>query len=249
MIELAKQCALEAGAFLKESLGMVLQIDRQSEAMIISRIKSVHPDHDFLAEESGGADVSSRYRWIIDPLDGTVNYTHGVKTFCVSIGLEVNGEVVLGVIYDPNLDELYTAEKGEGAFLNGNPIHVSSASRLIDSLLVTGFPYNIKENPYNVREHFNNFLFEAQGIRRIGSAALDLCYVAAGRFDGYWEVTLSPWDLAAGYLIVHEAGGVVTDFTGAPTTIYRPNVLASNGKIHALMVDVLGRVRKEDRKT
>lgn len=255
MIQLAIEAAREAGTFLKSSVGgvrqierkfgqernLVTEIDKQSEEIIISRIRNQYPDHDFLAEESGGHDKKSDYRWIIDPLDGTLNFTHGVPIFCVSIGLEVKGEVVLGVVYDPNLDELFTAEKGRGAFLNQKPIRVSTTSTLIESLLVTGFPYTIKDNPDNAVQHFVNFLMEAQAVRRLGSAALDLCYVAAGRFDGFWEVALSPWDVAAGVLILQEAGGKFTDFHGNPSAIYTKRVLVSNGLIHQKLVEVLKR--------
>ncbi len=255
MNQLAIEAALEAGRFLKLNVGKVLQIerkfgqernlvteiDRESEHIIISKIKKHYPDHDFLAEESGSHDTKSDYRWIIDPLDGTLNFAHGVPIFSVSIGLEVKGEVVLGVVYDPNLDELFTAEKGRGAFLNKKPIRVSTVSTMIESLLVTGFPYTIKDNPDNAVQHFVNLLMEAQAVRRLGSAALDLCYVAAGRFDGFWEVSLSPWDVAAGVLILQEAGGTFTDFHGNPSTIYTKRVLVSNGLIHDMLAEVLKR--------
>ncbi|HWP82383.1 MAG TPA: inositol monophosphatase family protein [Bacteroidota bacterium] len=259
MIDLAIEAALEAGRFLKMNIGKVKQIerkydqetnlvtelDRKSEEIIIRTIKKRYAQHDFLAEESGSHQKESEYRWIIDPLDGTTNFTHGLPIFCVSIGLEVRGELTLGVVYDPNLDELFTVEKGKGAFLNSRPIHVSTTAKLQQSLVVTGFPYDIKENPHNAIQHFSNFLVEAQAVRRLGSAALDLCYVACGRFDGYWEVFLNPWDMAAGVLLLQEAGGKWTDFRGFPTTIYNHNVLVSNGLIHEQMVEVLKRGRDE----
>jgi myo-inositol-1(or 4)-monophosphatase len=255
MIETAVEAAMEAGRFLKMNVGkfrhverkegqetnLVTEIDKRSEEIIISKIKQRYHHHDFLAEESGSHDTKSDYRWIIDPLDGTLNFTHGFPIFCVSLALEIKGEVVLGVVYDPNADELYTAEKGRGAMLNHKPIRVSTTSSLIESMLVTGFPYHIRTNPDHAIEHFNNFLMEAQAIRRLGSAALDLCYVAAGRFDGFWEVALNPWDMAAGVLLVQEAGGKYTDFRGFPTTIYQKQLLVSNGKIHDKMVEVLKR--------
>lgn len=255
MLDVAIRAAREAGQYLKEHVGraravetkkgeernLVSEIDKGSEARIISLIKSRFPGHDVLAEESGGASTSGTYRWIIDPLDGTTNFLHGVPIFCVSIGVEHNGEIVAGVVYDPNLDELYTAERGSGAFLNGQRLTVSSTSEMIRSLLVTGFPYDIARNPQHAVEHFNNFLMAARGIRRLGSAALDLCYVAAGRFDGFWEVHLQPWDMAAGKLLVEEAGGRTTDFTGAPARIHGKQIVASNGEIHGAMLEVLGR--------
>lgn len=255
MIQLATEAALEAGRFLKMSVGkikqierkqgqelnLVTEIDKKSEEMIIRKIKQRYPHHDFLAEESGSHEKKSDYKWVIDPLDGTTNFTHGFPIFCVSIALEVKGEVVLGVVYDPNADELYSAERGKGATLNGKPIRVSKVSTLIESMLVTGFPYTIRENPDEIIRHFSSFLVEAQAIRRLGSAALDLCYVAAGRLDGFWETSLNPWDMAAGVLIAEEAGGKFTDFRGFPSSIYNKQLLVSNGLIHEQMVNVLGK--------
>jgi myo-inositol-1(or 4)-monophosphatase len=260
MIHTAIEAALEAGRFLKMNMGkvkhierkqgqetnLVTEIDRTSEAMIIATIKRRFPHHDILAEESGSHNKQSDFRWIIDPLDGTTNFTHGLPVFCVSIALEVKGVLTLGVVYDPNLNELFTVEKGRGAFLNNRPIRVSTTEGLDESLVVTGFPYSIRKNPGNAIQHFTNFLLEAQAVRRLGSAALDLCYVAAGRFDGYWEVALNPWDMAAGVLLVEEAGGKVTDFRGFPSTIYNPPVLATNGIVHDQMVEVLRRGMNED---
>ncbi|HTP12830.1 MAG TPA: inositol monophosphatase family protein [Bacteroidota bacterium] len=253
MLQLAVDAALEAGRFLKMNIGkikhiehkqgeernLVTEIDKKTEHMIIEKIKQRYPQHDFLAEESGSHHSVSDYKWIIDPLDGTTNYTHGLPVFCTSIALEHQGQVVLGAIYDPNQDELFTAEKGKGAYLNNRRIHVSSAARLMESLIVTGFPYDIKDNPYNAVGHFANFLMSSQAVRRLGSAALDLSYVACGRFDGFWEVTLNPWDMAAGVLFVEEAGGKFTNFRGFPSDIYSPNVLTTNGLIHDQMVDIL----------
>jgi myo-inositol-1(or 4)-monophosphatase len=253
MLELAIEAALEAGKYLKESVGnirhieykegqetnLVTEIDKQSEQMIMEKIKQHYPDHDFLGEETGGHNVKSEYRWIIDPLDGTVNFTHGLPLFCVSIGLEYKGTIQLGVVYNPISNELFTAERGKGAYLNSKRLQVTKTNTLIESMLVTGFPYNVKENPDHAVEHFTNFLMEAQALRRLGSAALDICYVAAGRFEGFWEVNLHPWDVAAGVLILLEAGGVWTDFHGLPTSVYNPQLLASNGSIHEEMIRVL----------
>ncbi len=253
MLNIAIEAAKEAGKYLKYSVGkvksvemkqgeernLVSEIDKGSEAKIISIIKRHYPNHAILAEESGASSATADYKWVIDPLDGTTNFLHGLPVFCVTIGIEYKGEIVAGVVYDPNLEELFTAEKGSGAFLNGKRMKVSSATKLIDSLLVTGFPYDIGKNPNNAVGHFVNFLMEGQGIRRLGSAALDLSYVAAGRFDGFWEVNLNPWDMAAGVLFVREAGGIVTDFSGAPSSIYTKQVLATNGVIHEAMLSVL----------
>lgn len=256
MLNIAIEAALEAGKFLKYNVGkvknierkkgeetnLVTEIDKQSEALIINKIRQHFPSHDILGEESGAHDAKSDYRWIIDPLDGTTNYTHGLPIFCVTIGVEYKGEIIVGAIYDPNSDEMFSAEKGKGAFLNGKKIHVSSHHTLINSLLVTGFPYNVKENPGNVVEHFVHFLPVAQGVRRLGSAALDMAYVACGRLDGYWEVFLNPWDKAAGILLVREAGGTVTTFTGNETdVIYTADTLATNGLIHHEMLSIIQR--------
>lgn len=253
MLNVAIEAAREAGRFLKLSVGkvrnievkqgdernLVSEIDRGAEERIIAIIRRHYPGHAILAEESGGSLAPAEYRWIIDPLDGTTNFLHGVPIFSVSIGIERRGELIAGVVYDPNQDEMFTAEKGAGAFLNGRRLKVSSSSVLVESLLVTGFPYNITENPGNAVEHFVHFLMAARGVRRLGSAAMDLCYVAAGRFDGFWEVSLSPWDMAAGALLVQEAGGRVTDMAGGPLNIYQKTVLASNGPIHDTMLAVL----------
>lgn len=253
-LNFAIEVAKEAGRFLKinigkvrniqtkkEEINLVTEIDKESEKKIVELIKSKFPHHQILAEESGEMKSESDYKWIIDPLDGTTNYTHSFPIFCVSIALEYKGEVILGVIYDPNLDELFWAEKGKGAFLNNKKISVSKTDKLIKSMLATGFPYNVRENPDNCIEHFVNFLMEAQAIRRLGSAALDLAYVACGRLDGFWEVNLNPWDVAAGKIIIEEAGGKITDFYGSKFSIYTKGVLASNGLIHEQMLEVIKR--------
>jgi myo-inositol-1(or 4)-monophosphatase len=257
MLNVAIEAAREAGRFLKLSVGkvrnveqkkgeernLVSEIDRGAEERIIGIIKRHYPSHAILAEESGGSEAPAEYRWIIDPLDGTTNFLHGVPIFSVSIAVEHRGEVIAGVVYDPCMDEMFTGEKGKGAFLNGRRLKVSGASRMIDSLLVTGFPYDIASNPDAAVERFVGFLMEAQGVRRLGSAALDLCYVAAGRFEGFWEVYLSPWDMAAGALFVREAGGMTTDMEGAPLSIYQKRVVASNGLMHKAMLDILQKTR------
>jgi myo-inositol-1(or 4)-monophosphatase len=253
MLNTAIEAARDAGLFLKESVGkvrtievkqgevrnLVSEIDRGSEERIIRMIKSRYPSHAILAEESGASSAAADTRWIIDPLDGTTNFLHGVPIFSVTIGIEHRGEIVAGVVYDPNLDEMFSAEKGSGAFLNGKRITVSGADALINSLLVTGFPYDLAEHPGHAVEHFVQFLMAARGMRRLGSAAIDLAYVAAGRFDGFWEVSLNPWDMAAGALLVTEAGGQVSGYTGKPLDIYAKRIVASNGRIHPAMVDVL----------
>jgi len=254
MIDVAIEAATTAGKFLRQNVGkiksietkggearnLVTEIDKGAEELIISIIHRKFPSHDILAEESGATKGhASDYRWVIDPLDGTTNFTHGLPVFCVSIGLEHKGELIAGVVYDPNLQELFTAERGAGAFLNGKKIRVSDRATLKESLLVTGFPYNIAENPNNAVEHFVSFLMKAQAVRRMGSAAIDLAYVAAGRFDGFWEVALHPWDMAAGALLVMEAGGKLSDFGGTEFSIYNPEMVSSNGRVHGEMVGVL----------
>ncbi|HLX11358.1 MAG TPA: inositol monophosphatase family protein [Bacteroidota bacterium] len=254
MIEIAITAARTAGTFLKQNVGkikqieqkygqeknLVTEIDKESERIIIEMIRKNFPDHAILAEEGGlGSAVPSAYKWIIDPLDGTTNYTHGFPVFCVSIGIEHNGVMEHGVIYDPNFDELFTATRGKGAFVNGKPMRVSKVNTLSKSLLVTGFPYNIAENPDHAIEHFGNFLKKAQAVRRMGSAAIDLAYVACGRYEGFWEVALHPWDVAAGKLLVEEAGGKLTDFRGNDYSVYEKQLLATNGLVHEEMKGVL----------
>lgn len=246
-IRTAVDAARSAGKFLIDNLGkvrsitekdgwgknVVTEIDQASEEMIIRMIREKFPGDGFLAEESGKSeDEGAEYRWIIDPLDGTTNYTHGFPVFCVSIAVEHRGEIVCGVIYDPNMDELFTAEAGAGAFLNGDRMRVSSITTMKRGLLVTGFPYNVSENPDKTIERFVGALMKAQAVRRMGSAAIDLAYVACGRYEGFWEVGLHPWDTAAGVLLVTEAGGRVTDFDGGNYSIYGKDIAASNSSIH-----------------
>ena len=225
---------------LKQTINLVTNADHQAEQQIIDVIHAAFPDHPVLAEERGLSKHSpSRYKWVIDPLDGTTNFAHGFPAYCVSIGVECDGRGIIGVVYDPTRDELFTAQMGQGAYLNGLPISVSTTNHLDRALLVTGFAYNIRETTNNNLNHFARFVLKVQGLRRTGTAALDLCYVAAGRFDGFWEVTLNPWDMAAGVVILREAGGRVTDFKGAPHSIYGQELVASNGSIHQAMLNLL----------
>ena len=250
-----KECAIEiardAGIFLRNKLhsvhtidykgeiNLVTEVDKISEEMITSKITTLFPDHDILAEEFTNIDSGSDFRWIIDPLDGTTNYAHGFPFFCVSIALERLDTIIVGIVYDPMLDEMFVAEKGKGAFLNGREIHVSNTRGIIKSFLATGFPYDIREESHNNLNYFNEMIIKAQAIRRAGSAALDIAYVAAGRFDGFWEIKLNPWDVAAGWLLVEEAGGMVTDMGGNNYFLESPSILASNGRIHKGMMAVL----------
>jgi len=223
----------------KGDVDLVTAADRAAEAAIVALIRSRHPDHDILAEEDDYGQLQSDCRWIIDPLDGTTNFAHGFPWFAVSIGLEVDGRLVLGAIYNPYVGELYLAERGSGAFLNDRRLQVSSTTRLDRSLLATGFPYDRKTARANNYDHFVRFQQAAQACRRPGAASLDLACVAAGRFDGFWEMKLKPWDLAAGVLLVAEAGGCVTDFDGRPMALDGDECLASNGLIHQAMQDLL----------
>jgi myo-inositol-1(or 4)-monophosphatase len=224
----------------KNLLNLVTDADHAAEQCVIDHIRAQFPTHRILAEERGAdAQRLSIYEWVIDPLDGTTNFAHGFPTYAVSIGVVRDGAGVLGVVYDPTRDELFTARAGGGAWLNGRPINVTSTEQLDHALLVTGFSYDIRDTPNNNLNHFCQFALKAQGLRRTGSAALDLCYVAAGRFDGFWEVKLNPWDMAAGVVILREAGGMVTDFGGKTHSIYQPELVASNGRIHTAMLDVI----------
>ncbi len=215
-----------------------LQIEREFRAMVAERF----PGHAVLGEEFSGADdreSPAEYCWVLDPVDGTTNFAHGLPIFCASLALEIRGEAVAGAVYDPNRRELFTAERGAGARLNGVPLRVSSADTLIDSLLVTGFHYSIHKDPLELLGLFGEFITRARAVRRLGSAAIDLCYVAAGRFDGFWEQKLQPWDVAAGALIVQEAGGMVTTSSGDPFRSGLGSVLATNGRIHDEMVQTI----------
>jgi myo-inositol-1(or 4)-monophosphatase len=224
----------------KNPVNLVTDADRRSEQAIIDVIHKDFPGHQILAEERGlKTPTESSYRWIIDPLDGTTNFAHGFPAYCVSIGVEQDGRLLIGVVLDPTRDELFVAEVGHGATLNGTPIGVSQAAKLDEALLVTGFAYDIRESSQNNLDHFSRVALRAQGLRRTGSAALDLSYVAAGRFDGFWELKLHPWDTAAGVLIVREAGGRVTDFEDRPFSVYGKALLATNGVIHQELLNVL----------
>jgi len=223
----------------KGEIDLVTEVDKKSEELIVKGLAKAFPGHDFLAEENLYPDRKASHKWIIDPLDGTTNFTHGFPWFAVSIALEVGGEVVLGVIYHTMMDEMFTAVRGEGAWLNGSPIGASIRSPLRCSLLATGFPYDSATDRENNFAHFANFQMGGRGIRRAGAAALDLAYVAAGRLDGFWESKLKPWDVAAGQLLVSEAGGRVTGFAGEPYSVYNNRIVASNGRIHDEMLEML----------
>lgn len=250
------QAVFEAGDILLKYFGEIERIDKkgevdlltvadkESENKIIEIIKAEFPSHQILAEESGQSvkSVNERYRWIIDPLDGTTNYAHKFPVFAVSIGVEFKGEIVLGGVYNPCSKEYFVAEKESGATLNGNPIKVSQTSSLDRSLIVTGFPYDRRSHADYYLRYYKEFMMRTHGVRRVGAAALDLCFVAAGRMDGFWEEKLHPWDTAAGYLIVIEAGGRVTDFWGQPYSPFKKQILATNGRIHNEMLEVFARV-------
>jgi myo-inositol-1(or 4)-monophosphatase len=249
-----EQLARQAGLILRAGYGrehqvgykgaidLVTEVDHQSEALILTEIQRFFHGHRILAEESGAVDGCDGHLWYVDPLDGTVNYAHGVPFFSVAIAYARDGQTQVGVVYDPIRDELFSAERGRGAWLNGCVLKTSPVTSLNKSLLVTGFPYNAWVTPEDNIENFSRFSKLSQGVRRLGSAALDLCYIAAGRLDGYWELTLSPWDVAAGGLIAEEAGAIVTNLKGGPDYLSRPNsILAAAPGIHAAMLEVLGR--------
>ena len=224
----------------KSEIDLVTDIDRRSEEFLLNSILESYPDDRIVAEESGVIEGKNGNVWHIDPLDGTVNYAHGIPFFAVSMGYVQDGEVQIGVVFDPVRDECYTARRGEGAYLNEAPLKVTKTDELIRSLLVTGFPYDIRETSENNLDHYTNFSLCSQGVRRLGSAALDLCYVAAGRLEGFWEVQIQSYDIAAGALIAEEAGGTVTDVHGGSDFLSPPcSILASNGQIHQAMLEVL----------
>lgn len=255
MLNFAIQVARDAGNLLVQRLGaaqitnkgdidLVTEADIAAEELIIDRIRSHYPLHGILAEESGETiqEGSSRseWKWIIDPLDGTTNYAHGYPCFCVSIGVEHSGALEIGVVYDPMRNEMFAAERGQGATLNERRIRVSDVEELNRAMMCTGFPYDVRTRPDFARD-FTNFTLHAQAVRRDGSAALDLAYVACGRFDGFWEDGLNTWDIAAGALLVSEAGGRITNFENEPLDIYTKKVVASNGRVHDAMLRLLRR--------
>jgi myo-inositol-1(or 4)-monophosphatase len=256
-LSVAEESAREAGKILRDNLGrikeieykaknsLVTEVDRLSESLIIKIIKSSFPSHGILAEERGRSRGASAYIWIIDPLDGTTNYTHTYPVFSISIALEVEGIIRLGVVYDPTREEFFNAELGKGAYMNGERIGISRTKAVEESLLCTGFTH---ENEWMVDEnlrHFENFIRSAQAVRRDGSAALNLCYVSCGRFDGFWELGLHPWDTAAGALILRESGGKVTNFSGGEFDIYGKETLGTNGLIHNGMINVISLGREK----
>jgi len=237
-----QELAREAGSLLMTFFGkvaieykgdadLVTKADRASEKLIVERIRKQWPDHDLVGEEGSRTETGADFRWYIDPLDGTTNFAHGYPVFCVSLGLDYKGERFAGVIYDPTRDEMFAAQKGKGAQLNGRTIHVSPTPRVAESILATGFPSHKRHKNPNIH-FYHQITLRSHGVRRAGSAALDLCYVACGRYDGFWEFNLNPWDTAAGVIICQEAGGTVTNFSGAPFSIDSAQVLASNGLLH-----------------
>jgi myo-inositol-1(or 4)-monophosphatase len=254
-VGVAVEAAKLGGEILKQSYGqnkkieykgevdIVTEVDKRSEKLIVELLTSRFPQHSILAEEGTDLSHRSEFRWVIDPLDGTTNYAHNYPFFCVSVALEKNGQVIAGAVYQPIFEELFIAESAGGAYLNGGKIQVSKISQLRQSLLSTGFPSDVLADPEEAIEHFKNFMNTAQSVRRDGSAAMDLCYLAMGRFDGFWEMGLKPWDTAAGALVVTEAGGQVTDFRNEAYSIYRDQIVASNGLIHTQMREVLNRHR------
>ena len=246
-VPVAAEIAREAGALLmgyfrqrvkveyKGEVDLVTIADRQSEALILERIRARWPNHDVIGEEGARVESGSDYRWYVDPLDGTTNFAHSFPVFCVSLSLEHKGQRIAGVIYDPTRDELFAAEQGSGAFLNGEKIHVSKISNLAECLVATGFPSHKRHQNPNIF-FYHQITLRTHGVRRAGSAALDLCCVAAGRFDAFWEFNLNPWDTAAGVLIVEEAGGRVSDFKAGPFRIDSRETLASNGLVHEALL-------------
>ncbi len=251
LLETAEFASREAGKYIIASMSnlgrvdekgradLVTSVDRGSEEVIIREIRKKYPGHTILAEESGEKASTGDFRWVVDPIDGTTNFVHGYPFFCVSIAVQQREETLAAVVFDPFHEEMFSAIKSQGAFLNQGRIAVSPTPDLSRSLLATGFPYRTGEEWQHSMALFKNFYSRSHGVRRDGAAALDLCYVAAGRFDGFWEYELNPWDVAAGLLIVQEAGGVTTDFQGSHSSIFDKQVLASNGKIHQEMLGII----------
>jgi myo-inositol-1(or 4)-monophosphatase len=222
---------------------LVTEMDGRAEALVVETLLRAFPDDGILGEEGGARPGRSGRRWVIDPLDGTTNYAHGLPVYAVGIGLERAGVVELGVVYDPSRDELFVGERGAGAWLNDQKLSVSATATLDTSLLATGFPYDIRTNPDNNLKEYATFALRARAVRRMGSALIDLAYVAAGRFDGFWELTLGPWDVTAAAVLLEEAGGRITNPQGGPLDIDHPRVVASNGHIHDQILDVLKEIR------
>jgi myo-inositol-1(or 4)-monophosphatase len=255
-LDVAVEIARESGALLAQLSGqpreisykrksdIVTDADRRSEAMILERLRGHFPDHAIVAEESGARRTGSDYCWYVDPLDGTTNFAHGFPVYCVTLALAYRDEVVVGVVYDPNREEMFAAERGAGATLNGQSISVSQTADLAESLLGTGFPPFASNHDLNLQLFFK-LTHLSHGIRRAGAAALDLCSVAVGRFEGFWELKLNPWDKAAGSLLVTEAGGTVTDLAGGPFSLHRDEIFASNGLIHETMLEVFSEILEE----
>jgi myo-inositol-1(or 4)-monophosphatase len=255
LLEFSIRCAFESGRIQRDhfqkgitihhkgDINLVTDVDIACQTRIMKLITAAFPGDDVISEEKINYFGGNKNRWIIDPLDGTTNYAHGYPFFCTSIAYEEKGEITIGVVYNPIFNELFFCRKGQGAYLNGEKLGVSLITNIREALLATGFPYDLSTSQRNNIDNFVQFLFKAQAIRRDGSAALNLCYLAGGKFDGFWELNLSPWDTAAGYLMVAEAGGVVTDFVGGRFSIYGREIVASNGHIHDSLLHVL----KEDR--
>ena len=250
-LAVATEAVLEAGAIQKARYGqeieiyrkgvidLVTEVDRTCEDAILRRLRSAFPDHDIVTEETQLTQTGSRYVWFVDPLDGTTNFAHGYPFFCTSVALTVDGVAVAGAVYDPLKDELFTAERGAGAHLNGRRLRVSAATELLQSLLITGFPYDLRDDLQAKLRLFNRFMGHARAIRRDGAAALDLCYVAAGRVDGFWEERLQPWDMMAGVVMIEEAGGLITRFDGSPVGLSADEMVAAGPALHAAMLQVL----------
>lgn len=247
----AEEAARQAGEFQLKRLGgkftishkgaidLVTEVDRESEALIVGMLRGVFPATDIIAEENDYGERKSDIAWIVDPLDGTTNFAHRLPWFCVSIGIEVSGEIAGAVLFHPCMNEMFTALRGEGAFLNGVRLSVSENRQLRSCILASGFPYDRTWDNENNLELYSRFTMATQGVRRFGAAALDLAYVAAGRMDGFWECKLKPWDVAAGKLLVEEAGGRVTSYSGEPYSVYDHRIVASNGFIHDQMLEVI----------
>ncbi len=249
------KAATEAGKIIKENFSgefnfeskedivsnIVTEIDTKAESKIIEIIKAEFPDHGILSEEIGAIDEAASVKWVIDPIDGTINFAHSIPLCCVSIGIEKNGEIIMGAVYNPIMDEMFFAEKGQGSYLNDKKISVSKRDNFDLSLLVTGFPYDNTKNTHTLGV-FGEIVKMNIPLRRLGSAALDICWVACGRFEGFWEYNLNPWDVAAGYIIAKEAGASVTDFSNKDMSIYNKEIIATNGLVHDKLLEIIQRV-------